>query len=245
MDNQIDKSIDSDTFGSGVATNNSYTTAWVARIYNKDKTGLEFPQCLEYIRRNQLIDGSWGSKKPFLIFDRIVSTLIAVITLKQWNYKDDQDRIGKATKFIKNNLIQIGDLDEIKSKLTAGFELLLPALIDQSNQLELHFGSDHIIDKYRKEKERKTKLIKICEESNRDMPGFGSWYFSLEGLGSLYSNHEIESMIDSNGLICGCYSATAFALFRGIESKSSLERIHEIVTKNQGGLPSVCPMKVF
>ena len=237
--------MNSTQFGNGKATDNSYTTAWVARIHNEDKTEPEFPECLDYIRRNQLIDGSWGAIKPFFIFDRIVSTLSAVICLKQWNYIDDQDIIAQGVKFIKNNLIHIGNLNEIKSQLSAGFELLLPALIDESNQMGLYFGSDGVIDEYRKEKERKVKMIKYCEQSNRDMPGFGSWYFSLEGLGSLYTNEQIEGMIDSNGLICGCYSATAFALIRGIESKASLEQIREIVNNNQGAVPTVCPMRVF
>ena len=54
-------------FGNGSATAQVYATSWVARISNKDKNLPEFPESLDYIRRTQFDDGSWGSKKPLFI----------------------------------------------------------------------------------------------------------------------------------------------------------------------------------
>ena len=223
MDKSIEELIASPEFGNGRASPQSYTTAWVARIYNRDKTGPEFPQSLDYIRRNQMRDGSWGVEK-FSIFDRIVSTLSAIICLKQWNCKEDQEQIEKGVQFIKHNLIQLDELDKLKSQMSVGFELLLPALIDEANVNGFVFHHDEIIQKYRTERKVKLDKIEKCEKFCKWVSGFGAWYFNLEGLATKYKDNQIEEMIGRDGLICGCYSATAYALWRGIESRESFEQ---------------------
>ena len=150
--------------------------------------------------------------------------------------------IEKGAQFIVKNLVQISNLEEIKRILTPGFELILPTLVDESKKFGLEFGSDNIIDLYREEKRKKLKKIKLFE-SDRDMKGSCPWYFNLEGFN--YTKEKIVGMFDSNGLICGCYSATAFALCQGIDSPKSLAQIRKVVDENKGGVPNIYSLVVF
>ena len=73
-----------------------YDTAWVARIPDfTDNTKPSFPKSIEWVRNNQLSDGSWGSNQPFYSHANTLCTLSAIIALKQWNNEEDIQRIQR------------------------------------------------------------------------------------------------------------------------------------------------------
>ncbi|EFJ27181.1 hypothetical protein SELMODRAFT_27559, partial [Selaginella moellendorffii] len=63
-----------------------YDTAWVARIPSDSDSSLpEFPEALEWIIHSQLPDGSWGDDCHLQLYDRVLSTLSCLVTLKLWD----------------------------------------------------------------------------------------------------------------------------------------------------------------
>jgi ent-kaurene synthase len=76
----------------------SYDTTFVAMI--PSSTSLHapfFPQCLNWLLDNQLIDGSWGlpNHHPLLTNDALLSTLACILALKQWDI--GEDKVNKGT----------------------------------------------------------------------------------------------------------------------------------------------------
>ena len=230
-------------YGYGSISAAHYETAWVGRL---GKTGQPmFPQCLEYLRKGQHSDGSWGAKRPFLIFDHIISTLAVIVCLKQWNFSTDAQRISEGQKFLQDNLKRLRNSNKIKFKKTAGFELILPSLIDEAKEMGLVFGSEDIIDIYRAERNWKLKVIKKLEDLGSDISTIKSWQFSLEGLGGLYSNEQMKALIKDNGIVCVSYSSTAYALLKGVDSPKTIEHFNHIIAENGGGIPHMYPETVF
>ncbi len=65
--------------GPGKMLSTAYDTAWVARLAQRgEEVGL---RALEWLRQNQLDDGTWGAEQPRYYHDRLVSTLAAAIAL--------------------------------------------------------------------------------------------------------------------------------------------------------------------
>ena len=243
MPNTIEEKIEeliTSALGSGEVTTAAYNTAWVARIRSKNNKNVpEFPECLEFLRKSQHPDGSWGSNHPFCIFERTISTLAVVICLKQWNSSSDEQRITDGQRFLQDNLIYLKESEELQYKMPIGFEFILPSLIDEAKEMGLEFGSDDVIEIYRAEKQRKFKYIKKWNDDGNDISKVKPWYFSLEALDGLYSNEQIERLIADNGMICASYAPTAYALFKGIDSPKGLQHIRSVVAENGGGVLKV------
>lgn len=75
----------------------SYDTAWVAMIPSPASPHTPFfPQCLNWLLYNQLLDGSWGlpDRHPLLMNDALLSTLASILALKQWGVGEDQINRG-------------------------------------------------------------------------------------------------------------------------------------------------------
>lgn len=75
----------------------SYDTARVAMIPSPITPHAPFfPQCLNWLLDNQLLDGSWGlpNRHPLLMNDALLSTLSCILALKQWGVGEDQMNKG-------------------------------------------------------------------------------------------------------------------------------------------------------
>lgn len=75
----------------------SYDTAFVAMIPSSTSPHAPFfPQCLNWLLDNQLVDGSWGlpDHHPLLINDALLSTLACILALKQWGIGEDKMNKG-------------------------------------------------------------------------------------------------------------------------------------------------------
>jgi len=82
--------------GESTITPSAYDTAWVARVPSIDGSSRpQFPQTVEWILKNQLKDGSWGTESHFLLSDRLLATLSCVLALLKWKVGDLQVEMGK------------------------------------------------------------------------------------------------------------------------------------------------------
>ena len=128
--------------------------------------------------------------------------------------------------------------------MTAGFELILPVLLGEARDLGLIFNCNDLVQVYIKERNEKLSKISMGEKLIGDLSR-KVWYYSLEGLSDIYSTECIKLMIRNNGLICGSYGATAYALRKGINNQDSYEQIRRIVFENGGGVPNAFKCEIF
>src|SRR5215813_7797429 len=72
----------------------AYDTAWVARLAIR-YPGYGFDQCLDWLRRNQYEDGTWGASLMHY-HDRFASTLAAIVALREAsNNPRDERRVKR------------------------------------------------------------------------------------------------------------------------------------------------------
>src|SRR5215207_6930056 len=76
--------------GKGKIHSVAYDTAWVARLATR-YPGHRFEESIEWLRRNQYEDGTWGASQLHY-HDRFVSTMGAIIALKEsgTNLRDER-----------------------------------------------------------------------------------------------------------------------------------------------------------
>ncbi|MBM2810145.1 MAG: SQHop cyclase protein [Chloroflexi bacterium] len=122
--------------GEGSMSETAYDTAWVARVPNPDVTGEPlFPAAYDWLLRNQHEDGSWGAEIAFP-HDRIISTLAALITLAESDYRRDESEPAARRAIVYLNR-ERPNLEDDPAE-TVGFELILPELARQAQALGLH-----------------------------------------------------------------------------------------------------------
>ncbi|KAL5175961.1 Ent-kaur-16-ene synthase, chloroplastic [Glycine soja] len=114
----------------------SYDTAWVAMIPSPASPHTPFfPQCLNWLLYNQLLDGSWGlpDRHPLLMNDALLSTLASILALKQWGVGEDQ--INRGLRFIQSNITSINDENQHPP---IGFGILFPSMIEYAQNLGIN-----------------------------------------------------------------------------------------------------------
>ena len=226
-----------------------YDTAWVARIPDfTDNTKPSFPKSVEWIRNHQLSDGSWGSNQPFYSHANTLSTLSAIIALKQWNNEEDIPRINSGIQALNIMFEKLKDESHEKS---VGFEMLFPSLLKTCQRMGLNIEFKDI-EKYNER--RNTKLIKIKEYQRKY--GFltkHSFWHSLEMFDSsddIQLDFDFSQIIEENECICGSPSATAFALIdsrihRNKDNIKAFNTLKSIYEFNNGGIPVVSEIECF
>ncbi|KAL9661274.1 hypothetical protein QQ045_026098 [Rhodiola kirilowii] len=216
----------------------AYDTAWVALVENvNNKSGMpQFPTALEWISKNQLADGSWGDSLVFLAHDRILNTLACVIALKTWN--NHPKKIQKGLKFIMENM---GKLEgEDAQHMPAGFEVILPSLLDMAKALGMAEVADmpcirHIYAK------RDEKLARIPKELMHNIPT--TLHHSLEGMVGLDWTKLLKLQCEDGSFLFSIAS-TAFALMQTKDEKC-LNYLQNIVDKFRVGVPSFYPISIY
>jgi halimadienyl-diphosphate synthase len=112
--------------GIGRISPSAYDTAWVARLQP------QMPElagaALQWLRENQLPDGSWGASEFFNYHDRMVCTLSATIALQQADDPKDVNRLKTALGFLEKNGHKI-NLSPIGA--TVGYEMIVPTLLQE------------------------------------------------------------------------------------------------------------------
>jgi halimadienyl-diphosphate synthase len=217
----------------GITNGAAYDTAWTARVLN-DAGDPVFPECVQWVAEHQNPDGSWGAT-ILNYHDRILSTLSAIMALKEIDDEKFKHIIQKGEIYIWENLKNLKTDDN----RLIGSELLLPSLMEQAESMGLNMPSHgHIYHR-----EYALKLKKIDESM---------WYsplttlsFSLEFLGDKVDLSKIHRVQLSNGSVANSPAATAFFLKHRTDAKalSYLKNILELT--HNGSVMTVYPVDIF
>jgi halimadienyl-diphosphate synthase len=208
----------------------AYDTAWMASHSKM------FPKSLDWILNNQKDDGSWGCEVEYY-HDRLMSTLAAVIALSR-SHKADKVRkpVEKGVNFLWKGL------DEIKREKydTIGFELLLPAFMEEAEKLHLNVPT---LKEAYFEKIKEAKLNVILKELVYS--GKTTLSFSAEFLGPNIDITKISTLQNPNGSVGNSPSATAYLLHHVLERKA-LAYLDKVYALNRdGSIMAVYPFEIF
>lgn len=228
--------------GPGRMSSTAYDTAWVARLGEIDKDLSD--QAVNWLLENQLPDGSWGASDVFYYHDRVISTLIAMIALKEHGGNSHhQAQVEKGVEALER--ITSDGEHSFASDLngaTVAFEMVAPILLAEAKELGIiKQQGERILGRLsnmRQEKMRKLAGYKI----NRYVtPAFSA---EMAGIDDQYML-EVENLQEANGSIGHSPSATAyFALRVKPGDAKAIDYIKSSVAKN-GGAPDLYPFDVY
>ncbi|MBN2390289.1 MAG: cyclase [Anaerolineae bacterium] len=222
--------------GPGRMSPTVYDTAWIARLTEIGEPMSDL--ALEWLRKNQLPDGSWGASQLYYGHDRVISTLAAMNALARRSRSQDrshlqraEDALEPAIKTLKRDLA--GD--------TVGFELLAPTLMQEVSALgAIHRNENHLLTEL--VPQRSAKLAILPQHMiNR----FVTVAFSAEMAGVDNRNLlDVDNLQELNGSVGTSPAATAyFALYVNRRDPAALEYLRKVTI--QGKAPNVAPFDVF
>lgn len=211
----------------------AYDTAWVARVIDEMGNPL-FPECVRWLLENQKSDGSWGCLVQNY-HDRLLSTLNAVVALKEVDGNKYERYIQKGENYIWENLKK---LKRDTCKLVAS-ELLFPSLMEQAESLGLNVPYHVKVH----EREHQEKLKKIKESL---------WYsplttlsFSIECLGENVDKERLSNVQLPNGSVATSPAATAFFLKHTGDAKAFTYLKDVLTLTGDGSCVTTYPMEIF
>ncbi|GAU35841.1 hypothetical protein TSUD_56500 [Trifolium subterraneum] len=217
----------------------SYDTAFVAMIPSSASPQAPFfPQCLNWLLDNQLLDGSWGlpDRHPLLMNDALLSTLACILALKQWDIGGD--KMNKGLQFIESNFISIND---DKQHRPIGFDILFPSLIEYSRTLGINLPIGA------------TSLTAMIQKRDRELQrGFESnsegWkeylaYVSEGMLNSLDMNTVMKYQRKNGSLFNS--PATTAAAFHNFKNADCLSYLQSVLQKFGNAVPTVYPLDIY
>lgn len=228
--------------GSGKMSEVAYDTAWVALLYDLDRN--LSGNALSWICENQLEDGSWGVKEPFDYHDRVINTLAAMVALtKQGRRFKDRNQIERglsALEKITDKAFQKKMIDP--DRATAGFEMLVPVLMGEAEELGLvQPQRETILAQLATQRTVKLELLSGRKISRYLSAAFCAEMAGFDGLDML----DIAQLQESNGSIGHSPSATAYYLMHiKPDDKSALAYLHNFASPNGGAL-DLAPFEVF
>jgi halimadienyl-diphosphate synthase len=220
----------------------AYDTAWVARLREVDPE-LGLP-AIEWLSQNQLPDGSWGAAQSYYYYDRVISTLSAMIALTYTGKRrSDKTLIEKGTLALENitdhatkglNLSEKGP--------SIGFEMIVPTLVAEAEALGIiKQQRERILGRIGQQRAKKLELIKGKMVNRYITVAFSAEMAGVDGQHML----DIENLQEKNGSVGCSPSATSyFALQVNKGDQKALQYLHKI-RGNNGGVPNVAPFDVF
>jgi halimadienyl-diphosphate synthase len=218
-------------------SNTAYDTAWVARVPGDN--GFQtpaFPEALEWLRRNQYPNGSWGSSVEYY-HDRIISTLAAILALaERGDPVRDATAIQRGKRYIQEKIHSLHH-DAFE---TVGFELILPTLLAKAHQLGLDLP-DILGNRYERIREEKLKRIPPELIYSRQI----TTAHSLEFMGSELDVDQIAALQEENGSFGNSPSATAYFLAEHRDDAAARRYLTEIVKVGAGAARPLHPVEIF
>jgi halimadienyl-diphosphate synthase len=186
-----------DSLGQGRVDGVAYDTAWVARLAPR-YPGYGFENCLDWLRRNQHKDGTWGA--PLVHYhDRFISTLAAIVALREaGNGKRDERRVKRGEQALWH---LVGKLNRDDSD-TIGFPILSAALARDAEDL----GLDVPTPPTRFAMAYNKKVDALIDQPVRHWRGSPLAY-SMEGLRYAVGSH--DEVLEANGSVSTSPAATA------------------------------------
>ncbi|NLX08145.1 MAG: hypothetical protein GXY36_00665 [Chloroflexi bacterium] len=220
--------------GAGIVRGVAYDTAWIARLAPR-YPGRRFDYALEWLRRNQNEDGTWGGALE-QYHDRFVSTLAAIVALREvgTDHRDER-RARRGEQALWKIVGRLGRDDSD----TIGFPIIAAALGHEAQELgldvplpPLRFGGA-----YRK------KVQALLDSEYRDWT-HNTVTFSLEALRHAVKNS--DRVLEENGSVTSSPSATAAYLMtcNGSAPEAALRYLQSI-QQEDGSIPAVAPIDLF
>ncbi len=224
------------SIGPGVSEMDSvaYDTAWVSRLVSW-YSDYPFEESLNWLRRHQHADGSWGS--PVLHYhDRMISTLAAITALKKVGrgYADLQ-RIEHGETYLWCEHARLAhDAND-----TIGYPLLAYTLTNEA--IDLGLDVPHTLLGNRQKIERKMALLGNQPKLWR----FTTLAISLEAAGQYIP--VTPDFVEANGSVGTSPAATAaFLLHSESGDPRALDYLSQVIQKQgDGGAPFCVPIDIF
>lgn len=221
---------------SGLMKPTAYDTAWLARIPAEHNFRVPaFPEALGWLRQNQNPDGSWGAEIEY-VHDRVISTLVAILALAEWGEDSRDERaMEKGLRYIWEKANQLEYERE-----TIGFEVILPTLLKQGQELGLALPVS-AFERYGRM--RNEKLAKIPQDMRYSRST--TLTFSLEFMGDDLDMEKVRFIQEDNGSVGTSPSATAYFLTKWPDNAAARSYITSIVGTYGGKAPQVFPFDIF
>ncbi len=224
------------SLGSAGMTASAYDTAWIARLGDLDRALSD--QALDWLRANQLHDGSWGNSYLEHHHERLVCTLSALVALASRGCREDRQRIEKAQAAMRAHE---GCLQH-DAWAMVGFEMIVPALVEEAEALGIYqrSGSSRLLEEL--SAQRDAKLARLPDGLlNRTV----SHAYSTEMVGK-HNLHilDADDLQEQNGSVAYSPSATAFyALYVRPGDAAALGYLNQVAVR--GAVPTAAPIDVF
>lgn len=217
-------------------SNTAYDTAWVARVpEGNGSSAPAFPEALEWLRRRQYPDGSWGSGIAYY-HDRIISTLAAVVTLAEHNNGASHvEAVHRGERYIQQNM-QFLHRDSFE---TVGFELIFPTLLKKAQRLGLDLPDS--TNKYTRIRQEKLKKIPQDLIYSREV----TTAHSLEFMGGELDTGRTATLQEDNGSFGNSPSATAYFLAEHRDSERARQYLAETIDVCGGAARPLHPVEIF
>lgn len=226
--------------GRGYMPSIAYDTAWGAMLGDIDSriSG----KALEWLNDRQLPDGSWGASETIYYHDRLVSTLTALIAIHRRGRRNSDKKLLSSGKDALNRLIAGAEkgLANDPNGATVGFELIIPALVVEAQELSLLNSQEGQMLEQLGDS-RKVKKLKLKQPINR----YSTPAFSAEMAGRDISILDIPNLPESNGSIGNSPSATIYFLTQiAPDDQNALAYLRGCINPD-GGFPDVAPFDLF
>jgi halimadienyl-diphosphate synthase len=217
--------------GQGYISPVAYDTAWVGRLA-KRYPGQGFEKSLEWLRRNQNDDGSWGA--PLLHYhDRFASTLASIVALREAGEgMRDERRVKRGEAVLWKLVSRLGRDDSD----TVGFPIIAASLAEDATTLGLDVPRPPI----RYAEGYKRKVESLLSKSQRDWRQ-NALSFSLEGLWRAVGE---EDQVLEGGVSVGSSPAATAAYLFTHKSEAAIKLLLNIM-QDDGGIPAFTSIDIF
>ncbi len=223
----------------GAISGAAYDTAFALRVRDrKDPETLAYPRSLDWLLRSQAPDGSFGTPLP-IPKEKLITTLSALLALVDLPPADQSPAVHRARLATLRYLWE-GTAGWQSGPFTAGFELLLPALLEQARSRELPLPHDRFAG-ISAQRDAKIGQIPPSLVYRVATP----LLHSLEYLGDRLDVEAARPQLAANGSFANSPSATAFYLTRTEEPRARAYLSGLLARRPDGGIPVVEPFDVF
>ncbi|MBL8089583.1 MAG: hypothetical protein KF758_05000 [Anaerolineales bacterium] len=230
-----------ENIGPGKMPSTAYDTAWGARLSELEPSLAE--GALDWLNTHQLSDGSWGAEFPINYYDRVISTLSAMIALTKHNPTLNKKQVERGVKALENIVNGVTkDVLNDSNKVTIGFEMLIPTLVAEAQSLGIiKQHGDKILNSLDELRKLKLSKIKGSLINRKTTMAFSAEIAGEDGLHML----DIENLQEPNGSIGHSPSATAYySLYVNPNNQRAFEYLANNV-KEDGGFPNVASFDAF
>jgi halimadienyl-diphosphate synthase len=223
--------------GPGYMLSTAYDTAWAARLVELDEPIGK--RALDWLRENQLPDGTWGAATPGYYHDRLISTLAAAIALKRYGNRRDKRRLTRAKQGLEVVVRKLADSAMIE---TIGFELIIPMLFREAEAAGIIQRWEES-DMARLNRQRTAKLSALPGGLiNRKV----TLAFSSEMAGSDSQRLlDVPNLQEANGSVGHSPSATAYFALEVRRGDAAALNYLRAIAQPDGGMPDVAPFDNF